>query len=357
MVEILDFTSALYLGMYHPRSQLPDWQNLTNGKPSALYDSFLFRHLGHQLAQMQGMETGFLMPSTLHLFWDLFDQWKNLPIVVFRDAGSYPVSAWGVNRECAKVVDFAHGHVGQLKRMIKQHLIKGEIPVVLTNGWCPKCGKALPIRAYQQLMRALNGVLLIDDSQSLGILGSRPNNMNPYGFGGGGILQWLGLDGQHTILGSSLAKGFGVPLSILSGSQTWIKQLKRESRTRVHCSPPDQATIAAADVALQRNRKEGTHLRKRLYQNVRHFRSHLLQSGLKLNGGFFPVQSISGIHGDKARDWSEQLQKEGVQNVLTANHYGEATITFIIRADHDTKNIRKVSQILGKMIKKTKTHY
>ena len=59
----------------------------------------------------------------------------------------------------------------------------------------------------------------------------------------------------------SLAKGFGVPLAVLSGSTRMIQRFVNQSETRMHCSPPAIATLSAAEHALSLNASRGDALR------------------------------------------------------------------------------------------------
>ena len=45
-----------------------------------------------------------LAPSTLHLYWDLFDVLARDRVAIYADAGSYPIARWGFERAAAKGV-------------------------------------------------------------------------------------------------------------------------------------------------------------------------------------------------------------------------------------------------------------
>ena len=77
---MLDFTSALYLGLSHESWRLPGWDRLTLGKPAALESPPGAREVERDLAALVGCERALLAPSTLHLFGDL------LTILAERDA-------------------------------------------------------------------------------------------------------------------------------------------------------------------------------------------------------------------------------------------------------------------------------
>ena len=44
------------------------------------------------------MRGGALLPSTLHLFWDLFAVLGPGNAVILRDCGAYPIARWGTDR-------------------------------------------------------------------------------------------------------------------------------------------------------------------------------------------------------------------------------------------------------------------
>src|SRR6185295_15272240 len=99
------------------------------------------------------------------------------------------------------------------------------------------------------------------------------------------------------IVGASLAKGFGVPLAVLSGSGPMLRWFEARSQVRVHTSPPSLAAIEAARHALALNRRCGDTLRARLLQRVRQFRRRLAALRLRCSGGAFPVQSLAPLPG------------------------------------------------------------
>src|SRR5262249_24891366 len=146
-----------------------------------------------------------------------------------------------------------------------------------------------------RLVRPRGGYLVIDDTQALGILGRHPTSAAPYGSGGAGSTVWHGIDGPGLIVANSLAKGFGAPLAVIAGSGPLISKFKKLSSTRVHCSPPSLAAIAAGRRALYINASEGDSLRSHLLKLVRRFRDRLRQLGLAASGGLFPVQTLKPI--------------------------------------------------------------
>src|ERR1700745_2783322 len=99
---MLDFTSALYLGMRHPSCALRPWSQFTTGVPAALGWLPEAWSIAHEFAALQGCEGGVLGTSTLHQFWDLFGILGRQQVAIHVDAGAYPIARWGVERAAAR---------------------------------------------------------------------------------------------------------------------------------------------------------------------------------------------------------------------------------------------------------------
>jgi 8-amino-7-oxononanoate synthase len=254
---MLDFSSALYLGMRHPHSTLKPWQSLTAGRPAALEALPGAEAVEQELARLIGCEQAVLATSTLHLFWDIFAVLAQEGIAVFIDSSTYPIGRWGAEQAAAKgapVRFFPQHDPAALRRSLLRHRISGLRPVILTDGLNPAIGRPAPLDRYLRLAQEHGGWLVVDDTQAFGILGRRANKAAPYGCGGRGAAAWHGIHGPELIVAASLAKGFGAPLAVLAGSHELIRAYEERSLCRVHCSPPSAAAVAAAAHALTLNR-------------------------------------------------------------------------------------------------------
>lgn len=351
---MIDFTSALYLGMYHSSQSFEPWAQLSLGVPAALVEPPGADDVAMALAELQGCEQALLMPSTLHLYWDLFGMLSKLPVSLYRDEETYAIARWGVDRAArgsVKIHRFRHHDPQALLAQIKDQSSRNTYPVVVADGFCPACGRPAPIDSYLDIVRRFGGLLVLDDTQSLGILGAMPKRHVPYGKGGGGLLRWGGHYGPDILLGSSLAKGFGVPIAVLSGSQHWVSRFKSESDTRVHCSPPSVAVIQAAAQALEVNRMQGDPLRLQLNKRVRQFRKGLELIGCSSSGGWFPVQTLNGISGNSAVRLHQRLYRRGIQTVLSRSHKSiGARLSFLITARHSATDIDRCIEKLDALI-------
>lgn len=348
---MLDFTSALYLGLRHPSRSLRPWAQFTTGRPAALASPPGARSAAQTLAALQGCEAGVLGPSTLHLFWDLFGVLAQQPVAIYMDAGLYPIGRWGVERAAARGVPvrcFPHHDVDALRCLLRRDARQCLQPLVVADGFCPGCGRPAPISEYLESARAFGGRLILDDTQALGILGHSPGPGAPFGRGGGGMLPWSNVKGPDVLLVSSLAKGFGVPVAVLSGTKTAVRGFEMKSETRVHCSPPSVAVVHAAEHAMTVNRERGDALRLRLAQLIRRFRNQLAQAGFSIVGGLFPVQTLAPLSQLDPAALHRRLLQAGVRTVLHYARNGHGLrISFVLTARHNAGEINRSVEVLG----------
>lgn len=334
---MLDFTCALYLGLRHGATSLRPWSQLTRGAPAALVETARQRQLARRIAGLQGCEQGTLGRSTLHLFWDLFGLLARQPIAIYLDRGSYPVARWGVERAAGRgtaVHGFPHRDPDALWRLLRRGAGRRR-PVVVSDGLCTGCGCSTPLAEYLDCVRRAHGLLIVDDTQALGLLGTAPDQAHPYGRGGGGSLRHLGLADPDVILVSSLAKGLGVPLAVLAGSQKVLRWFEHGSETRMHSSPPSAADTSAGERALELNAHLGDALRQRLARRVRRFQDGLAAQSVPITGGLFPVQTIGPIPGVDPAGLYRHLAQAGIRTVLRrACDSADPRISFILTARH-----------------------
>jgi 8-amino-7-oxononanoate synthase len=151
-------------------------------------------------------------------------------------------------------------------------------------------------------------------------------------------------------MASSMAKAFGVPLAVLSGSEEIVERFETESETRTHCSPPSVATVHAAEHALRLNRDRGDAARLRLSCLVRHFRSRLEELGLAATGGLFPVQMLAPVAGADAATIHERLLRSGVRAVLHySRHDSRPRLSFLITARHTPAQLDRAAEQLSRV--------
>ncbi len=187
--------SALYLGFEHGSGSLPGWERLTLGKPAALEDVPGTLQVQRELAALTGCEQVVLGASTLHLFNDLFGMLAGRnDVAIWIDEAAYPIARWGADRAAACGVPvrvFASHDAQALWKAMNAN--RKARPVIVTDGFCPIRGEPAPLADYARCAAAGNGLLIVDDTQALGVFGRRGAG-DPYGSGGGGSIRRFSLE-------------------------------------------------------------------------------------------------------------------------------------------------------------------
>lgn len=347
---LIDFCSSLYLGMQHSSADLPSWDSLTTGVPALLGELKINRQIAQQVAALQGMETGILASSSLHLMFDFF-QAIDRNTVLFLDEQAYPLMDWAsriATGRGIKVLSFASNDLHKLSLLLQMYVRPGHTPFILCDGWNPVIGKVAPLRRYLELLRPFNGYLLIDDTQCLGVLGENASKTKPLGEGGGGTLRHAGISSPAVVSITSLAKGLGVPLAVMSGSYRFIRPFMQHGLSRIHCSQVAHPVAMAAIQALKFNQSQGNQQRAYLSYLIEMFRREVASAGLECSGGIFPVQSIKLATVDHTLGLYHFLQKKGVSALLLKGEGGgqNPIISFCINTTQHPTQFRYLGQCL-----------
>jgi len=360
---VVDFTSSLYLGLDHPSAAVAPWRHLTSGVPAALADPEGAVELAAALAALIGGERALLMPSTLHLFVDFFTSALS-NAALFWDEALYPVARWGIElaaRRGIPATPLPHLGEGLDAAWFARRTPTGRRPVIVTDGFCTGCGREAPLGRYVEVVQRRSGLVVLDDTQALGLFGTSPSREEPFGANGGGSLRRQNLAGAPIVVGASLAKSFGVPLAVVTGPARVIAAFAEGSAMRSHTSPPSAPLIHAGRAALALSARRGGELRRRLARRIDEFRRATAAIGLALAGGAFPVQSVIGPVDDGETDVGpdddtlrahEILQALGIRTVITRPACRRRrALTFVLRANHRRDELEHALRALGTTVR------
>lgn len=343
---MIDFASALYLGLRHSAAQLGDYAALTTGYPASLVAAPLARRLAAGAAALQGCEAGMVAPSTLHLAIDVFEHLGRTHALI-ADEALYPVMRWGLERIRGlgvPVAWFRHGDLADLARRIRLRR-RGRPPAVIADA-TRLAGVPVPLARYVALVRRHGGLIVIDHSQMLGLMGASPSPRQPWGSGGGGALRHAGGDpAQRVLLLASWAKAFGAPLATLCGPAALVQAIARDGPTQTHSSAASEAALRAGLHALEINRVAGAALRARLWQRMRR-----LQAGLRwLARGCLPdlhapprdhpLQHVRLATAERTMALHAGLRDAGFRTALLRQFDGRHALAVIVRANHRRADI------------------
>jgi 8-amino-7-oxononanoate synthase len=254
------------------------------------------------------------------------------------------------------VVEF--GGLPELKKLLHTYQQQGRTPWLVADGYHLGRGPAPLARYYAALTGCPGAVLLLDDTQGFGVVGRQPMAARPLGQGGGGSLAAVGLAeaaaGPELLTITSLAKGLGVPVAVLAGRASRLRQFEQHSDTRVHTSPVSAWHAWAAAQALRLDARHGEAARLRLGRRIGQLRAALGRVGLRPGGGWFPVQKLVPTRATAALGLHQQLRQAGINTLLLTGEHrpGVPEIALCLRADHSAADLGRVAAALGQAVRR-----
>lgn len=343
---MIDFASTLYLGMQHPSTETGGYNALTTGTPALLAAAPLSVMVAAQAAALQGCEAGLVAPSTLHLSIDVLDRLGRTHAII-ADEALYPVMRWGLERIMGlgvRVAWFRHGDPADLARHIRR-LPRARPPAVIVDATRVE-GSPAPINRYLAIVQRHGGLLAIDQSQMLGLLGERPCASHPWGRGGGGVLRYADIaPTEPVLLLASWAKAFGAPLATLCGPAALVNEIAREGPTQSHCSSASQSALLAAMSALTINQRDGERLRTVLSRLVARLDDGLRWlvrqrvPDLQILRRFHPLQQIRLGSGERTMGLHAALRARGFRTALLRQWGPHYALAVVVRANHRAADI------------------
>lgn len=348
--SVFDLSTVGYLGLRHVPGELRAWDCLGKGRPQAVdeVDPFMDT-LAARIASLQGCEAAIFAASTFQLFWDLFDLLSDEEVMIYLEEKVYPIARWGVERAAAQgvsVLSFLHQSPESLNFLLSQNSAGKRRPVVVVDGVSSIRWSPTPLSDYLRAIEPFGGLLVVDDTQALGLFGHSPHPQTPFGFGGGGSLRWHELESPNVLLVSSLAKGFGVPVAVFSGSTQMVEWFRMKSQTLEHCSPPCIPLLHAVEHALDVNESEGDRLRDRLAANIRSFQAILQEASFSEIGPIFPVQVVVLPEVSDPKFFEGELQARGLRVLFQQSGKGRARVVLGITAAHNPAETEFAAHVL-----------
>ncbi|MCW8886257.1 MAG: 8-amino-7-oxononanoate synthase [Motiliproteus sp.] len=200
----------------------------------------------------------------------------------------------------ARFQRYLHSDVDSLENKLKHNDSPRQL--VVTDGVFSMDGDIAPLPELCRVAQQQGAWVMVDDAHGFGCLGET----------GAGCIEHFQLDQQQVpVLMGTLGKAFGTSGAFVAGSETLIETLIQFARPYIYTTaiPP---AVAGATLASLKLVREGGHLREKLQQLIKQFRTGAQQLGLELMDSPTPIQPILIGDSDKAMAMSQALEEQGV---------------------------------------------
>jgi len=263
---------------------------------------------------------------------------------IFVDEVSHYSVFDAINSVGKPIHPFPHLNPEGLRDELKRHLRPGEVPLTITDGVFPVTGAMAPLKEYAQVLAPYGGILCVDDSHGVGVLGGN----------GRGSLEYWGIEGERCYLAGTLSKAFGGFGGIIPGDEALMERIARYVRIPVGASPPPVPAAAASAEGI-RILAEHPELRERLRRNVAYLRARLRDLGFEVDDSPVPIISLKPRGNLDLKRTQEKLKEKGIiVKYVPPRGYSDApgvgTIRIAVFSEHSREQLDRLVEALRHLV-------
>lgn len=265
---------------------------------------------------------------------------------IFMDEAAHFSVRDGVQATGVPVTTFRHLDAADLAVKLRERLLPGERPLVISDGVFPVSGEIAPLPDYAAVLSGYDqAIVCLDDAHATGVLGAR----------GRGTAEYWGERhpvGVQVHSAHTLSKALGCHGGLIAGDAATIQRLRQDAAAFGATSPSPLPAAAAATAALDLVAGRSW-LRDRLWANVARAREGLRSLGWELKDVPVPIICLRARPGiDLARIQTELFARDVC--VAHVTRYSSTppggALRVAIYATHSGAQIDRLVELLGALL-------
>lgn len=347
--ELVNFASSDYLGLSsHPEvkkaaiAAIETWGvGLASPRMST---GTLSLHTELERALAKHLETGdaLVYASGHHADTGLFESLLGDRDYIFCDEMIRPSLADGIRLCRARVYTYRNGDMQHLEDRLKRSRT-ARFRVIATDAVFPVTGRIADLESIYALAAKYHAMVVVDDSEGLGVLGSR----------GEGTHGALGLGDKIDLVTGSFGHALGGSGGFVAGRTSIVSWLRQKSRSHIASNALAPPAVAAANKSIELLRADPER-RRTLDENVRTFKEALSRdAGLSVKSSH-PAVSVLIRSAVSAQRLVDFIHRRGIFAMGYCHPVvpeGQARICLRMTARHAAKDLERAAQAIGEGIK------
>ena len=351
--EVLNFCANNYLG-------LADNSRLIEAAKKAMDDrgygmssvrficgtQDLHKELEKAIAKYFKTEDAILYAACFDANGGLFEPLFTEEDAIISDSLNHASIIDGVRLCKAKRFRYANADMEDLERCLKEADAAGcRHKIIATDGVFSMDGNVAPMDKICELAEKYNALVMVDESQSAGVVGER----------GRGVAEKFDCYGKIDIFTGTLGKAFGGAMGgFTTGPKEIIDMLRQRSRPYLF-SNSVAPSIVGASIEMFKMLDESDELHDRLMENVAYFRDKMIEAGFDIKPTQSAICAVMLYDAKLSQDFAAEMQKEGIY--VTGFYYpvvpkGQARIRVQLSAAHTREQLDKAIAAFIKVGKK-----
>jgi glycine C-acetyltransferase len=193
---------------------------------------------------------------------------------------------------------FRHNDMDSLEKVLAKAKDKYRTKLVIVDGVYSMDGDISPLDRIVELAKVYGAYVMVDEAHATGVIGDT----------GRGTPQHHKIEGKVDIVAGTLSKALGGVGGFIAGSGEFVELLRYYSRPYIFSTAMTPQVVGSLIAALDVIEEEPEH-REKLWDNIRYFRTNLINMGFDLGNSetaIFPI-----IIGDdyKVREMCRRLHE------------------------------------------------
>jgi glycine C-acetyltransferase len=351
--EVLNFCANNYLGL----SSNPDIINAAVesvrtygfGLSSVRFicgTQDIHKKLEQKTAEFLGMEDAILYAAAFDANGGLFEPLLNAQDAVISDELNHASIIDGVRLCKANRFRYKHNDMADLEEQLKQ-TTSSRRKLIVTDGSFSMDGTIAQLDKICDLADKYEALVMIDECHSTGFIGKT----------GRGVHEFHNVMDRVDIITGTFGKALGGASGGFTAARKEIVALLRQHSRPYLFSNTLAPAIVGTTLKVLVILSDSTHLKDKLENNTRYFRSEMTKAGFDITKGTHPIVPIMLYDAKLSQDFAKKLLEEGVYVIgffFPVVPKGKARIRVQLSAAHEQEHLDKAIQAFVKIGKELK---
>ncbi len=248
----------------------------------------------------------------------------------------------GAKLSGAKVVDYAHNNMAQLRLLLEQHRSTYRRCLVLTDSVFSMDGDLCPLPEILDLAAAFDSMVLVDEAHGTGVLGAT----------GAGCVEQFGCSGRPLIHMGTLSKALGSLGGYVAGSTPLVDFLRNRAASWIYTTALSPAAAAAALTAIEVIQSEPER-RERLWAHMNQLKTQLHRNiggreGVKILPSESAIVCVQVPNPETALQIAQKLLQSGIYAAaIRPPTVPSSRIRISVMATHEPEQIDQLGEMVA----------
>lgn len=299
------------------------------------------RALEHEIAEFFGCSSAIVFTTGYQANLGAISGLAGSGDVLLIDADSHASIYDGCRLSGADILRFRHNDAGDLDKRLRRLGERAQSTLVIVEGLYSMLGDRAPLQDIVKVKNRYGSLLLIDEAHSLGVLGGQ----------GRGLVEEAGVLDEADFITGTFSKSLGSIGGYCASKHPQLDELRYISRPYIFTASSSPAIIESTRAAL-RLLRDGTDLRRQLWDNITRLYSRLEELGYSLGAEPGPIiAAMVDTPGEALEIWKGLLERGIYVNLILppAAPDNRALVRCSISAAHTPEQIDRVCEAFAEL--------